>query len=707
MSQDSLHTNINSAAESLAAGRIAVALEALKTIAPGVLDTNAVEALATRYFYMLRFVADSPQGYNAADVDDIIMRITDMLATAEAYDASLDSNSLRGSEVRYFSRRPEENLASIVSDYIVALSDMQANISPFGNNKERKQLEQLAEDIFKRIWASPLHADDIELVVSIILDKDMPASDRVWWVDALGLGATRFSVRSRLKALVSLLHNDDNGVAAHAAVWCLLIVAAYSDQLPREFAIESLQQVLDVMQMGAEDLCQLIIDSFPSTKSIDFSRLGSISPDKAEKLVKGEISEGDLSDEERETIEKMRDIHRSGVDLVEPMLAPIRQMPFFADISRWFLPFNPEHTALTNITDGEGAEIAQTIYELRMMCDSDKYALLLSLEAMPPTMREKAINNIVDQFRMVARHLGDEGFNLKDSPSLKLYFVFAIQNLSRFFKYFKRLSDFSELRQAWNPASLLNLNLLGIEDKGASFAEKIVLARRPYTTGQLAKLAPMYKMSEEAQLAVTQVVDPEEGLRICESMYLHGCRTMPLINQLLNLGVKTKRMSRERQLEILEGFELEDLDVVPVQRLGDLYIRFGNFAEARKVFEFHEYAFHKQRKYMMPVYAWAKLLNGDIKEAKEDLIEARLYEPTYRVRFGEAVIDWLEGKNNVEDFYRLALEGDNPADFFSHRFKYLFPHIELINERLRSLPRFQALLRMPDIVRYHFESNKF
>ena len=77
-------------------------------------DIDKVEG---RYFYMLRFLYGNPSSAQDAEIKVITDTITDIIAAlSHHFDAQGDT--LYGAQIRFEELRPEENLQSIISDYL-------------------------------------------------------------------------------------------------------------------------------------------------------------------------------------------------------------------------------------------------------------------------------------------------------------------------------------------------------------------------------------------------------------------------------------------------------------------------------------------------------------------------------------------------------------------------------------------------------------
>lgn len=154
------------------------------------------------------------------------------------------------------------------------------------------------------------------------------------------------------------------------------------------------------------------------------------------------IDESGLTDK----LQEFTELQMEGADVFHSTFANLKSYPFFGEMSNWFLPFEPRHSALGSLftAKGEGDSLIETLFESSLICDSDKYSFCLSIQMMPENYR-----------KMMIGQLGAEGDEIKkmqeeeralhpfreEETLIKQY----IQSLYRFFKLFSRRAEFTDI----------------------------------------------------------------------------------------------------------------------------------------------------------------------------------------------------------------------------------------------------------------------
>lgn len=374
-----------------------------------------VTAACARYFYMLRFVAggnrmtalDEEFARTARTIESLMHRIR-----LERY-AIEDWNEL-GAQIRFMRLRPEENLQSLISDYITEAERLNTDTAALTDSRRRQRLEQLSGDIFMRTWAEyPLGDDNLMLLESVITDASLPAHDRANWAAALGMALQAHGERPVYDLLLRIYADDtDRALSCIAGMW-LIIGAVYSSSLALPPLSEQLK-ALDSLHDGeadflltelaravyprklpeGEDPRQLMGDLFKDVQS----QIGN-DPEKLRQLMSDpEALQSALG---LDSIEKLRNFMEQmgrGQDVMRDALGQRSAYEFFARRYNWFMPFTLQHSALADVVDGEGAIVADTATRMGRYCDSDKYSLVLSMVKMPEVMRQKFIEQLPQQF---------------------------------------------------------------------------------------------------------------------------------------------------------------------------------------------------------------------------------------------------------------------------------------------------------------------
>ena len=80
----------------------------------------------------------------------------------------------------------------------------------------------------------------------------------------------------------------------------------------------------------------------------------------------------------------------------------MRRTRFFSETANWFLPFYPDHGDFAGIIDGGGAVLAQQLADIPFLCDSDKYAMMMSIVNAPGSRQAALLGTLTENYRRMA-----------------------------------------------------------------------------------------------------------------------------------------------------------------------------------------------------------------------------------------------------------------------------------------------------------------
>lgn len=443
MSTSPLDRRIAPVVEAFNQGHLLESIRSLRKLAgqAGSLATE-IDALESRYFFMLRYVASADDSLSTAGDREKLRK--SLLRTIACVENSLavERGDLRSSRLRFQALRPEETLASTCSDYLGELQRLRTDALSLTDTGCRSTIERIAEDIFMRLWAdNSLTDEDFALVESMIADSSVPVYDRVLWTAATGMGYRAVSPQTRLDVLMKAHALPNDEVSTMAALWLLLVT---TDMCPGQS--QCIAEVMEKNHPGDvfDTLCTIAcsisevkaqaLTTAEMRRMSDISRrLNDMLAKKPEDADPAEYMASLLNAEERALVQRFTTMQLQGGDMFAQSLGMMRSDAFFGKLCNWFLPYHPEHSALANVVDGEGMALADTLYKVPGLCDSDKYALMLSIARMPEGLRSPALQQMTDQ--LIAMQQNDdfrEALDAASSLPRRLLIGRHANNLKRF-----------------------------------------------------------------------------------------------------------------------------------------------------------------------------------------------------------------------------------------------------------------------------------
>lgn len=421
-----------------------------------------IDELEQRYFYMLRMMASgTPMPTVQRDTNS--MRIAAEGIAAEIYATLLASrsDSLFASQMHYRRLRPEENLQSLVSDYLSELERRRNDSAMFTDSRRNAAIEQLASDVFMALWVEmPFGADVVELLTGILDDAEIPLHHRVLWLNAVGLGACELPYGEpddqRHALLLEVHRTMPDELSAIAAVWLIVWLvssghifydnAELAYELAEKYPDDAADIFLELFRACgaralADDINRNVIPDLMNLGKGIADKLAENPRDIESTLLNSEWS-SEIGAEGFDKIKNFIDSQNSGNDVYMATLGRLRQFPFFNSIANWFLPFTPEHSALAEVTDGEGMAFADGVDKMPWLCDGDKYALILSVAQTPTQMRDNLLRNLADTHAAMNSEALEQAREQADQLGRRLIINRWVKNLYRFYTQFRRKMEF-------------------------------------------------------------------------------------------------------------------------------------------------------------------------------------------------------------------------------------------------------------------------
>lgn len=401
-----------------------------------------IDALESRYFFMLRYVASADDSSSTAgDREELSKCLLRTIACVEN-SLAIERGDQRSSRLRFQALRPEETLASICSDYLGELQRLRTDAMSLTDTGRRSTIERLADDIFMRLWAdNSLSDEDFALVESMIADTSVPVYDRVLWTAAAGLGYRAVCPQARLDVLMKAHALPNDEVSSMAALW-LVLVMTYMWPGQRQSIAEVMEKnhpgdVFDTLCAIARSISEVkpqALTTAEMRRMSDISRrLNDMLAKKPEDADPAEYMASLLNADERDLVQRFTTMQLQGGDMFAQSLGMMRSDAFFGKLGNWFLPYHPEHSALANVVDGEGMALADTLRKVPGLCDSDKYALMLSIARMPEGLRSPALQQMTDQLMAMLQHDDfREALDAASSLPRRLFIGSHANNLKRF-----------------------------------------------------------------------------------------------------------------------------------------------------------------------------------------------------------------------------------------------------------------------------------
>ena len=453
--------------------QLALALKHLRTMVDGTTQWDMKEAfnrLDTSYGYLLQYLS---QGVSDPQRDTILSQIF-----AEAYeltDKTIIALAAEQSTHLFYLRHQEysgRSLEAMLTEY-KAEHSKSALINPDDINTTvsiniLKRCEAIESDIFNKVWSSfPIENADIDVLASALRDNELPSHLKSLILSALMLGLTKFFDAPKLKLLIdSYTFIDDDEPKLRALINAVIILYLYRNRINYYSDLLSSLDEIQKLPSFTSDM-QLIFTRLIHSRNTDnisrkmregiMPELQKMSPDLFNKI-KGK-SPGTINIDEIEEnpqwqewldksgitkkLEEFNEIQLEGGDVFISTFSKLKSYPFFNTLSNWFLPYHDNCSAVTTAFGGKKHPLTALFKVMPILCDSDKYSMLLSIASAPESQR----NMMFSQFEAQREQFQD--LQSEEAQSvIKMRDIIVnryIQDLYRFFKLYSRRREFKSI----------------------------------------------------------------------------------------------------------------------------------------------------------------------------------------------------------------------------------------------------------------------
>lgn len=476
MTPNQIHNTYKQIVTYLSRGRLKNAFEQTNTLNNELQSAPHRESLhniQTSYKYMLQYFID---GVNDPERKSIYNKlIAQLFIIASQIREELltrDSNNFEFLQKRYFPFTPQLTVEKVLlslnrSDKKEVL--IEANVD---DEKQFEQIEVNFENavrfLFNYFWLKPTYdASRFLSIFNFIINddyKDSIAKGMV--VSALTLNIWRTFDESKVQMLLDACKSNDVFTRQRALVGLCFVLAKYNRFIPYFPTIRNRLILMTDNESTAESLQNIIIQIIATTETEQISKKlqEEIFPELMKlrpMMEKGLTDEnllstdewGEINPEWQEMIEKsgasdkiqeFAEMEMSGADVYMSTFSMLKSFPFFSEFSNWFLPFDPNHSAVNKLFQSNEKSLITAFLNSNIMCNSDRYSFCMSVLQMPDMQRnlmKKSFSQAAEQMEEIKKEETLYSPQVHAKAVAKHY----IQDLFRFFKLNPNRNDFTDM----------------------------------------------------------------------------------------------------------------------------------------------------------------------------------------------------------------------------------------------------------------------
>ena len=398
--------------------------------------TERIAELETNYQYMLHYLIEGKKDPEQQHIYEKLIR--DLYAVADDAAGQLllqESSSLFYDKSRLLQVRTSPSM----EDYRSVLLQ-QADTFTFidlleeGEEKERRLKEnELAhektlQDLFYTLFASPrAHADMMASYRTFLEDDQIPVYDKSIFLSALTMNVLQRFDAAKVELLLDVCRHPEVELVIRAIIG--FIQAHETEKITKRLTEEILPEMMKLSPMIGK---KINLDEWMGESGLDEKN------PEWQKI----LDETGLTDK----LQEFSELQLEGADVFHSTFSNLKSYPFFQEMSNWFLPFNPRHSSIRQLFSdkSEGVSLIETMFRSSLICNSDKYSFCLSIMMMPENYRRMIISQLGAEGEELTKMQEEEGVlnpYQKEDTLIKQY----IQDLYRFFKLYRRRSEFRDI----------------------------------------------------------------------------------------------------------------------------------------------------------------------------------------------------------------------------------------------------------------------
>ena len=423
-----------------------------------------LDTLDSSYRAMLGFMAQGMVDPDRRKVyDDLVseaLSINDALTRAEFRP---ENPSQYFSTLRIHAMNAPQDIPSIAARIKAEALRLNGDFESIDNPDRTRALEQLERDLFERVWtAYPLTSADIQAIDDLIAAPAVGEYLGGMIAGAVWLGLMEYYDPSRLVWLLSRYLVDDRPrVALRALVGATLALFRYRSRPLGKRELDALAAAKEA-ETWASDFAAVAIELIRAADTVRvtaklqneiFPQLMKIDPELQQKLASGEITPESLAEEGNPEWERMigesqaadglrslMELQADGGDVFMASFSQLKGFNLFNHISGWFMPYHDTYSDVAR-NDPAGGRLADMVGQLGLLCDSDKFSVMLATGVIPRDQVEAMISAMNMQMEQQRQQLSELE---KASPRTARHAIINkyVADVYRFYKLYRRKNEF-------------------------------------------------------------------------------------------------------------------------------------------------------------------------------------------------------------------------------------------------------------------------
>ena len=332
------------------------------------------------------------------------------------------------------------------------------------------ELNQDFEDLFEWLMTQPQLYKNEKEIEHLFVDGNIPWTQQCILVSAVTLLCMNHFNMNALNLLFKLIKHPNLEVKQRALVGLLLILFKFDERLKYYPSIT--KQLIELQSNIPTSILQGVIIQIMRTLETEglarkftdeiLPEVARIHPNLRDRLdldnILGEnLMEGknpdweDIFSDSPELLGKLEEFSKlqmEGADLFVSTFRMLKHFPFFNQTSNWFLPFSYPNPQVDEILKDEtgpfkNPDIIESMASAGLLCNSDKYSLILSIPVMPQGQKEMMGQMFLAEIGAAREVEKSDALIDPDKQALSISNQY-IQDLYRFFRVHPRKNSMED-----------------------------------------------------------------------------------------------------------------------------------------------------------------------------------------------------------------------------------------------------------------------
>ena len=470
------------------ASRLKEALDVLHSLCKSPADFSEVDRLRQTYRYMSEYmlagVPDEHRNQLYSSIKEDIYALCDRLRRDRV---AVDNSSLYYSTLRFHTVQ-DNSLDNALDRYRDTFAKFTLCNESLGSTSEAtlqclREKEEALDSVFDLLWtAGPLNASITSRLSNILSSDEFSFELKAQIISALTLSLLQFYDKTKLMLLIDVAENTvSSKLAARALPGVIFVLRKYAGRLSTDITlaqrlvlwndslimfcrlrslVKALLRTRDTDRVADKMRQELIPEIMKLSPEImrrmrDFSADADIyqfeeNPEWHDALSKSGITK---------QLEELSEMQSKGADVMMVAFSNLKGFSFFRKVSHWLLPFTEDNSVAVPVINSLPEIMRLTLLSQKMICNSDKFSFVLSLQQMPEAQKSVIFSQLGSQFEQLKDQLDEVASPFVTDADFDSELSVFLRDMYRLYKLFPRHKEFYD--PFASPLSFLQLPFIG------------------------------------------------------------------------------------------------------------------------------------------------------------------------------------------------------------------------------------------------------